>query len=134
MKANSRFLGRIFNKSHHQKIDVRMDLLEYNEDDTFYVYSPALDLVGYGFTAQEARNSWETILAEYFRYTLNKKTLTEDLENRGWEIKNKAKAMRFTPPTLSWMLERNEGLTNIYNNHDFHKVSRQIKVPVPEYA
>jgi predicted RNase H-like HicB family nuclease len=126
MKSRSHFLGKIFNKQHNKNIEVKVDLIEYEEDGIYYVYSPAFDLIGYGTTAQEARNSWEVVLEEYFSYTLNKHTLVKDLETRGWKIKNRTK---FTTPTLSWMLQNNDQLTDIYNNHNFKKVTQPITVP-----
>jgi predicted RNase H-like HicB family nuclease len=128
MKPNSRFSGKYFNKQHNSNIEVKVDLIEYEEEGVYFVYSPAFDLVGYGNTQQEARDSWEIVLEEYFAYTLNKKTLTKDLESRGWAVKKKAR--QFKTPTLSWMLQNNEQLTDIYDNHNFRKVSHPVSVPL----
>jgi len=46
-----------------------------------------LDLSGYGDSEDEAHNSFQTVLTEYLRYTVNKKTLGIDLESHGWSIK-----------------------------------------------
>ena len=127
MKSKSHFLGKIFNKQHHKNIEVNVDLIEYSENDIYYVYSPALDLVGYGKNHAEARASWETVLGEYIGYTLNKNTLTKDLVSRGWKVKrNKI----VTPPSFTWMLENNSDLTNVYNKHDFSKRSQPVSLPV----
>lgn len=129
MKQNSRFFAKLFNKTHRQNIEVTVDIIEYQEEDIFYVYSPALDLIGYGQNDQEARQSWEVILEEYLDYALNKKTLIKDLQSRGWVVKGKK---QFKPPTFSWMLQHNEQLTDMYNKHNFHKTSRPISVPFAE--
>jgi hypothetical protein len=127
MKERSRFLGRLFNKTHNSNIEVKVDLIEYEEDGIYYVYSPAFDLIGYGTNAIEARQSWETVLEEYFNYTLNKKSLIKDLEQRGWVIRRKK---QFKAPTFTWMLQNNEQLSDIYNNHNFHKITQPISVPL----
>ncbi|MDQ3683468.1 MAG: hypothetical protein M3352_10425 [Bacteroidota bacterium] len=127
MKERSRFSGKIFNEEHNSNIEVKVDLIEYEEAGIYYVYSPAFDLVGYGKTAIEARESWQTVLEEYFSYTLNKKTLVKDLESRGWTIKKKKK---FTSPSLTWMLQNNDQLLDIYNNHNFQKITKPVLVPL----
>jgi predicted RNase H-like HicB family nuclease len=127
MKERSRFLGSLFNKTHNSNIEVKVDLIEYEESGIYYVYCPAFDLVGYGKTPHEARESWEAVLEQYFSYTLNKKTLIKDLESRGWVVRKKK---QFTAPSLSWMLQNNDQLTDIYDNHNFKKVTKPISVPL----
>ena len=87
MSKRSRFLGKLRNDSQTKNINVQVDVIEYEDDGIFYAYSPALDLIGYGISLVEARQSWETILQEYFTYTMNKKTLTKDLLHRGWIVR-----------------------------------------------
>jgi len=40
-------------------------------------------LSGYGANEDEANNSFEVTLGEYFRYTVNKNTLAADLKKMG---------------------------------------------------
>ena len=54
-------------------IEVKVDLVEFEDDDIHYVYSPALELIGYGNTHEEAKESWNTVLEEYFQYGIEKK-------------------------------------------------------------
>lgn len=73
-------------------VEVKVDLIEFEDDNICYVYSPAFELIGYGNTNEEAKESWKIILEEYLQYALDKKTLIKDLENHGWNIKeNNAK-------------------------------------------
>ena len=129
MNKKSRFLGKLSDPNNTQNIEVNIDLIEYDEDGIFYVYSPAFDLVGYGKTQGEARESWETVLAEYFKYTSNKKIFVKDLQDRGWVIKKKK---QYISPGISWMLQNNEQLSEVYNNHDFRKTTKPIAVPLQE--
>jgi len=68
-------------------VNVSVPLLSFKEDDTFIVYSPALDVSGYGDTEEEARKSFELTLEEFINYTLNKKTFQSELTRLGWKIK-----------------------------------------------
>ena len=121
----SKFFGKYFSKQ-VGSVTVKVDLIEYQEDDIHYVYSPALDLVGYGKMAAAARESWEVVLQEYFKYAINKNTLEADLTSRGWKQSKK----NYQPPTFDWLLKNNNELSDVFNNHDFQKISRPISVPL----
>lgn len=125
--AGSTFIGRLLNKSKRQTINVSLDIIEFQEDNLFYSYSPALDLMGYGNNSQEARESWEVVLEAYIGYAMNKGTLLEDMQKHGWIVKSKHKP--FTPPTFSWMLQNNSNLSEMYNKHNFNKVSLPVSMP-----
>jgi hypothetical protein len=124
----SRFRGKLHDSTQQKSIEVNLDLIEYQEADLYYAYSPALDLVGYGITPIEARQSWEIVLQEYITYTLNKNTLRKDLQSRGWAVKKGSK--QFRPPTISWLLQNNKELANVYDKHNFKKSSTQVLMPV----
>ncbi len=127
MKEHSKFLGKLSSKTQRKTVEIKVDIIEYDEEEIYYIYSPALDLIGYGDTLPAARESWELVLAEYVQYALNKKTLFKDLESRGWQVKKKNFVQ---PPTFSWLLENYEGLSDIYNRHDFKKTTRPITMPL----
>lgn len=55
------------------KVGVELDIIEFEDDGLQYFYSPALDLIGYGNTWQQAKESGELVLMEYFNYTTSKK-------------------------------------------------------------
>ncbi len=60
---------------------VGLSLVEFMEDNVTIIYSPALDLSGYGKSKIEAKKSFSEALQEFFRYTNNKKTLDKVLKN-----------------------------------------------------
>jgi len=126
--SKRRFLGRLHSISHQKNIEVQVNIIEYKDEGIGYSYSPALDLIGYGSTQHEAGKSWEVVLEEYFKYTVNKKTLTKDLRNRGWIVRKGSK--QFKPPALSWLLQNNNDLKEMYNKYDLQKTSKPIKVPL----
>lgn len=127
MKERNKFFGKLSSENKKETVEVKVDILEYNEHEIYYAYSPSLDLIGYGETSLEARESRETVLEEYIQYGFNKKTLFKDIESRGWKLKKKN---IYTPPTFSWLLENNDGLTDVYNKHDFRKITKPITMPV----
>ncbi len=92
----------------------------------FYVYSPALDITGYGLTQEEARESFETILHEFIVYTHNKKTIFKELENLGWAVNRKKK--RVVSPNFEEMLSENEHFKNLYKSKDLIRDSSNVNL------
>jgi hypothetical protein len=114
--------------SGRNNIECNLPLIVFQEDINFITYCPALDLSGYGLTEDDANRSFEQTLSEYFRYTVNKKTLARDLEKLGWTIK-KSINKRPIPPTMSELLDTNEDFNRIFNTYDFSKRSKTINIP-----
>lgn len=112
-------------------IECTLPLIIFKEDDNIITFCPALDLSGYGFTEEEANHAFEETLSEYFRYTVNKKTLAEDLEKMGWKIRKNLRKPAI-PPTMDDLLKNNEDFKRIFNTYDFHK--RNTTINIPEFA
>ncbi len=103
---------------------VGLSLIEFKEDDITIVYSPALDLSGYGNSEIDAKNSFSEALNEFFRYTNNKKTLDKVLKKLGWSIKGSKKNPKFNPPKDSELVTSNPLYNEIVNEKSY-KVSRE---------
>lgn len=65
--------------------EVGLSVLSYRDEDLYVLFSPALDLFGYGHTDKEARQSFDETLNEFLRYTSNKGTLQAELTRLGWK-------------------------------------------------
>jgi hypothetical protein len=112
----------------HNKVEGTLDIIKFNEDDTAIVYCPTLEVYGYGSDEKEAKESFETSLAEFFRYCINKNTLRLELKRLGWQLRSsKTKAM--IPPSITELLSTNENLSRIYNNFDFRKTATTVSIP-----
>jgi len=103
---------------------VGLSLIEFKEDDVTIVYSPALDLSGYGISEVDAKKSFSEALNEFFRYTNNKKTLDAVLKKLGWSIKGSKKNPKFSPPKDSELVTSNPLYNEIVNEKSY-KVSRE---------
>lgn len=110
------------------EVEVKLSLIIFAEDESTIAYCPALNLNGYGQSEAEARDSFEVVLSEYLRYTLNKKSLGSDLQKFGWKIHGSLKKPP-TPPTMAEMLSNNEEFSRIFNNHDFKKTDATFSMP-----
>ena len=112
--------GKILN------IKVQLPIISFDDNGCKVVYCPALDLSGYGRTEDEAKESFQVTLEEFFRYTINKKTLDKVLSKLGWIRSSKKK---ISPPTMDAMLARNRNFRSIFNTHSFTKTSAAISIP-----
>lgn len=111
-----------------KEIQCTIPLIIFKEDNNHIFYCPALDLSGYGSTEADASKSFNEVLSEYFRYTVNKGTLLTDLKRMGWTIK-KSMRKKAIPPELSRLLETNEDFSRIFNEHDFRKTETVVNLP-----
>lgn len=105
-----------------------LSLFSFIDEGVRIIYSPALDLSGYGKTVAEAKVSFELTLEEFVRYTSNKKSLQKELKRLGWEIKKKSKP--YSAPELSLMLQKNDYLANIFETKDFKKYNETVALPI----
>ena len=94
------------------KVDVSVFL--FKEDDVFHAYCPELDLIGYDYTEEGAKKSFEFVLKDYLDYTVENGTLEQDLLNHGWR---KSKSERDRGDSSSSPIER--GTSWLRNNSYF---------------
>ncbi len=74
-------------------VKVRLLLVHFqDENKVHFVYSPHLDLTGYGNDVTQAKDSFEIVLEDFVDYTIKKKTLAKVLTGLGWELKGSEKS------------------------------------------
>lgn len=105
-------------------VNVNIHILTFEEEGIHYVYSPALDLTGYGNSEPEAMRSFNTMLEEFVHYTENKKTIYKELERLGWTVNPKKK--RVHPPLEEQMLEDNETYRDLKSQPNVYSSSTNV--------
>ena len=110
-----------------RRIEVNALIVAFVEDSLYYYYAPQLDVYGYGRTETEAKESFEITLHEFFRYTLNKGTLQNELKRLGWKFQTKTKAI--AAPGFSQLLQSSAELKDIVENRSFTKTQHLIQMP-----
>jgi len=111
----------------NQGVSVKLSLFTFIEDNVHVVYSPALDLYGYGNDEHEARHSFKVSLDEYVKYTTDKKTVEKDLKKYGWKIDKDHKTLN--SPDVFSLLETNKSFRNIVNKKAFKKFDLDVQIP-----
>ena len=108
--------------------EFRLSLYIFPEDSHSIAYCPALDLSGYGADEGQAREDLAMVMEEYFEYTVEKKTLHEDLKRLGWTMAGR----EMTPPNLAHMQVMNEDFNQVLNNESVKRVEMVVQIPVIE--
>lgn len=106
-------------------IKCTLSLIQFKEKKNIIVYSPGLEITGYGLTESEARSSFEITLQEFLRYTIKKNTLRKELERLGWTFKGK----KILQPEFSGLLLKNKDLHHIIDKKEFIKFDEALQIP-----
>ena len=111
----------------NKRVDVNVLIITFVEDGIHYYYAPQLDVYGYGQTETESKESFETTLHEFFRYSINKSTLHDELVRLGWKVQKKNKSL--SAPGFSQLLDSNAELSDIVENRTFTKTHHNVQMP-----
>jgi hypothetical protein len=130
LNENTAMPNKVGHEAHYNDgkhtVNVKLSLIEFEEDGLFFVYSPALDLTGYGKTHEEARDSYNIAMEEFIKYTTNKKTAAEVLSNLGWNV---SKKKSISAPSLSELLQTRGYLEEIFTERQFRKTDEEVSIP-----
>lgn len=125
--GNLKFTGKFNNSEAH--VNVNVGLLQFEEEGTTIIYSPAFDLSGYGKSSDDAKNSFEEAMDEFFRYTIHKKTLVKELNRLGWKLTSIKKQKNIKAPLLADLITKNNYLSEILNDKQFTKFDQTVSIP-----
>ena len=130
MNRSGKFLGAKGNVNLGKmgSIDFNLPLIIFEEDGVTICYCPALDLSGYGDNENEALDSYNYVMKEYFDYTSKKRTLQQDLKRLGWNIKNSLRK-KMEPPSPTKLLERNGNFKRVFDGFNYKKLSTNVQIP-----
>lgn len=93
------------------KVDAKLDVFIYENDGFKIAYAPALDLMGYGKTIEDAKASFEIVSEDFFETTIQRGTLKQYLEEHGWS--KEARKVEFLSP-VAWDIRDNKQLQDIF--------------------
>lgn len=110
--------------------NIILTLLEFEEDNNTIIYSPALDISGYGNNHEEAKKSFGIALEEFVNYTNNKKTLESYLEKMGWSILGSKKKPKFEPPKNSDLVSKNPFYSEIIDSKQFKSYNEKLELAI----
>lgn len=124
------FEGDYVNKEGNVK--VRLILFHFQDENSIhFIYSPHLDLTGYGYTLEEAKKSFEWAFSEFTDYTLKKKTLGKVLKKLGWTIQGlKKKPKKVLAPSITSVIKDNDYVSEIMDKYSVNTFHEDVGLPV----
>ena len=123
------FKGGYENKSGNVIV---MLLLFHFEDENkiHFIYSPHLDLTGYGNNIKEAKKSFEIVFEDFIDYTLKKRTLGKVLSNLGWKLKGSTKKPgKVIAPSITSVIKDNEYISEIFDKYPVNTYHQEVGLP-----
>jgi len=130
MPKNVNIQAKYINKNTEVGVDIV--LFCFKEGDVELVYSPYLEISGYGKNEEEAMDSFNINLEAFLEYTTNKKTLVKELTRLGWDVVkgNSKKPKKISAPTWENIINKNETISHLLNNTNVRTSRRELKLPV----
>ncbi len=112
-------------------IKVKLLLIHFeDENKVHFIYSPHLDLTGYGSNLEDARSSFEIVLKDFVDYTLKKKTLGKVLSGLGWELKGSAKKpKKVLAPSITSVIKENSYVSEIFDKYPVNTYHQEVGIP-----
>lgn len=119
-------------KNEHAIVKAQIVLISFKEDSSYIVYSPQLEVTGYGKNQLEAMKSFNYALASFLDYTVKKKTLHEELVALGWELKKGSvkNPKKINAPSWSNLIKKNHGLEELLSTHNISTQQREVAIPM----
>ena len=113
-------------------VRVRLFLVHFqDENKVHFIYSPHLDLTGYGNNLSEARKSFEIVFEDFIDYTIKKKTLPKVLTDLGWSIKGSEKhPKKIIAPSIASVINENDYVSEIFDKYPVKTFHKEVGIPL----
>lgn len=127
----AQFLFKGDYKSNTGEVTVNLLLFHFkDENDINFIYSPHLDLTGYGSSLTEAKKSFEIVFEDFIDYTLKKRTLGKVLTKLGWEVKGTVKKpKRILAPSITSVINKNDYVSEIFDKYPVNTFHQKVGIP-----
>ncbi|MDD2965804.1 MAG: hypothetical protein PHU33_17825 [Bacteroidales bacterium] len=113
------------------KVRINLFLIHFqDENNIHFIFSPHLDLTGYGYNLREAKKSFNIALDDFMSYTINKKTLSKVLTGLGWKVKGSTrKPAKILAPSITSVIANNRHVSDIFDNHNAKTFHQEVEFP-----
>ncbi|WP_373497699.1 hypothetical protein [Aquiflexum sp.] len=118
-------------KSKADEVKVNLFLIHFkDENNVHFIYSPHLDLTGYGENLNDAKKSFEIVFEDFLDYTIRKKTLGKLLTELGWELKGTLKKpKKILAPSITSVISQNEYVSEIFDKYPVNTFHQEVGIP-----
>lgn len=123
------FEGKYSNETGRVKVNLLLFHFQ-DEDGINFIYSPHLDLTGYGNTEDEAKASFGIVFEDFVDYTLKKRTIGKVLKGLGWKVEGKLKKPKeILAPSIESVIGKNKHVSEIFNKYPVNTYHQQVGIP-----
>lgn len=105
-------------------LETGISIFRFEEDGSKIVYSPALNIIGYGKTYDEAVSDFEFCLGEFFHSTLTNGSFEKELSRLGWKCQEE----QMTAPTMLELLPTDDIFREMFNNLNYRKQNLSVSI------
>jgi hypothetical protein len=128
----SKYLFQADYKNNRATVKVRLFLVHFqDENNTHIIFSPHLDLSGYGNSLVEAKDSFQIAFADFADYTLKKKTIGKVLRNLGWKLKvNQKIPKKVIAPSITSIIKENDYVAEIFDKYNVYTFHQDVELPL----
>ncbi len=118
-------------KNPRAKVNVKLLLIHFqDENDIHFIFSPHLDLSGYGNSVEEAKRSFEIAMEDFVDYTVKKKTIGKVLTKLGWKIKGKSRVpKKVLAPSIASVIKDNEYVSEVFDKYQVNTFHKEVELP-----
>ena len=112
-------------------IHVRLLLIHFKDENKVnFIYSPHLDLTGYGNNISEAKTSFEIVFDDFLDYTIKKNTIGKVLEKLGWQLKGSIKKpKKIIAPSITSIIKENDYISDIFDKYSTKTFHQEVGIP-----
>lgn len=112
-------------------VKVKLLLFHFvDENKINFIYSPHLDLTGYGNNTEDAQHSFEIVLEDFVDYTMKKKTLGKVLHQLGWTLKGlPQRPKKVIAPSITSIIKDNKYISEIFDKYPVNTFHQEIGLP-----
>jgi len=114
-------------------IKVRILLFHFtDEQGVHFIYSPHLDVTGYGYSLADAKKSFEIVFEDFLDYTLKKGTLGGLLKKLGWKQQKGSlkKPLKSLAPSITSVIANNKHIADIFDKYPLHTYYQEVELPL----
>ncbi|MEI6696643.1 MAG: hypothetical protein WCO13_11300 [Bacteroidota bacterium] len=118
-------------KNNAGDVIVKLLLFHFEDDNKIhFIYSPHLDLTGYGNNFAEAKTSFGIVFEDFVDYTLKKKTIGKVLSGLGWELKGSSKKpKKIIAPSITSVINDNKFISEIFDKYPVTTYHQEVGLP-----
>ena len=97
-----------------------------------FIYSPQLDITGYGYSQEEAKQSFQVAFEDFIDYTIKKGTLGSVLNKLGWKQQKGSlkKPLKSFVPSITTVIANKKYVADIFDKYPLNSYHQEVELPI----